>query len=365
MTPRHRVSPAAIALIKRFEGLRTAAVQLDDGRWTIGYGHTRSAREGAEVTEADADALLTYDLVELQAAIDELVFTPLTQNQFDALASFVFNIGVEAFRHSSVLRRINEGALLRAACAMEIWRKADFEGERIVIDALVRRRATEKALFLTPEEGFIAAPSPVVQPKIDYDAVASAPRPRQTELKTSLGGAPPLPIGSQSGVAAEAAPSSSERAAAVVTARLKAILPDEPTPEPANEAVFERPDEAASDDPEPFPSEPMPEPVLAEPVPAKPARPDMTEATRASVRSIFAQTRDEPEHAGVAPLAVLGLIGFSLFAGGLYWAFVSKPSSGLLGSPIIGFALGFLGIVCVGSAVYFLLDRLGGGRDQG
>jgi len=68
MKPSYRVSAAAIELIKRFEGLRLTAEQLDDGRWTIGYGHTRSAREGAAVSEADAEALLTYDLVEVQAA---------------------------------------------------------------------------------------------------------------------------------------------------------------------------------------------------------------------------------------------------------------------------------------------------------
>ena len=308
MKSRHQVSPAAIALIKRFEGLRLAAAQLDDGRWTIGYGHTRSAREGAQVTEADAAVLLTYDLVDVQAAINDLAFTPLTQNQFDALASFVFNIGLEGFRHSAVLRRINEGALLQAACAMEIWRKADFEGERIVIDALVRRRATEKALFLTPEDGFMAAPSPVLQPRMDYDAGAA---------------------------------SSSERAAAAVAARLQTLLPDG----------------GAASEPEPFPFDLTP---------IEPVRPDVAEAAeaaRASVRSIFEQTRDEPEPTSVMPLAVLGVIGLALFAGGLYWAFVSRPSAGLMGSPIIGFALGFLGIVCVGSAVYFLLERLGGGED--
>jgi lysozyme len=341
MTPRHRVSPAAIALIKRFEGLRLAAAQLDDGRWTIGYGHTRSAREGAHVTEADAEALLAYDLIEVEAVINGLTYTPLTQNQFDALASFVSNIGIEAFRHSSVLRRINEGALLQAGCAMEMWRKAEFEGERIVIDALVRRRATEKALFLTPEDGFMAAPSAILQPMVDLDVGASVPRVRLTELKSSLSGAVVGGIGSQPAASAEASPSPSERAAASVTARLKAILPDE----------------TAADAPEPFPVRPRP--ILAEP-----AHAEATEAARASVRSIFDQTRDEPEAAGIGPLIVLGLIGLSLFAGGLYWAFVSKPSGGLVGSPILGFALGFLGIICVGSAAYFLVERLGGDRDH-
>jgi lysozyme len=352
MKPSHRVSAAAIELIKRFEGLRLTAEQLDDGRWTIGYGHTRSAREGAQVSEADAEALLTYDLVEVQAAINELVFTPLTQNQFDALAAFVFNIGVEEFRHSSVLRRLSEGALLQAACAMEMWRKADFEGERIVIDALVRRRATEKALFLTPEDGFVAMPSGVLQPRMDYDAAAAVPRTRTDErtgerlpeLKTSLDHDAPAPITSQPAAKPQQGPSFSERAAAAVTARLKAILPEDPD---VNE-------------PEPFPSVPPPAPAPS----IRPADP-VSEAAKASVRSIFDQTRDEPEKPGVAPLAILGAIGFALFVGGLYWAFVSKPSGGLTGSPIIGFALGFLGIICVGSAVYFLLERLSGGTDQG
>jgi hypothetical protein len=172
---------------------------------------------------------------------------------------------------------------------------------------------------------------------------------RPAELKSSLGGAAPPLIGSRPEFGQDAEPTSSERAAAEVTARLKAILPDE----------------AASADPEPFPSQNAPEPVATrpfatEPRPTESRRADATEAARASVRSIFDQTRDEPERTGIAPLAGLGLIGFSLFAGGLFWAFVSKPSGGLLSSPIIGFVLGFLGIVCVGSAVYFLLDRLGG-----
>jgi lysozyme len=176
MKPRHQVSRTAIDLIKGFEGCRRKAVHLPDGRWTIGYGHTLTAREGAEVSEQDAEALLMYDLIAVSHVLNEQVFTPLNQNQFDALACFAFNIGVDAFRRSAVLRRINEGALIQAACAMEMWRKADFEGERIVIDALVRRRAAEKTLFLTPQGGkWVAAPSPLLQPKVDYDAALTVP----------------------------------------------------------------------------------------------------------------------------------------------------------------------------------------------
>jgi lysozyme len=171
MKARHQASRTAIELIKSFEGYRRSAARLADGRWTIGYGHTLTAREGAEVNESDAEALLIYDLLAIAGAVNDLTYTPLTQNQFDALCSFAFNIGLEAFHGSSTLRLVNEGALLQAAHSLEAWRKAEFEGEAIVVDALIRRRAAEKTLFLTPEKGFVAAPSAVVTPKLDTEAV--------------------------------------------------------------------------------------------------------------------------------------------------------------------------------------------------
>src|SRR6476469_4209843 len=133
MKPRHPISRAGLDLIERFEGYRRRAAQLPDGRWTIGYGHTQTAREGAEVSEADAEALLIYDLMTVAKAVEALVFTPLNDNQFAALTAFAFNVGLDAFRASEVLKRVNEGQLIQAACAMELWRRADFEGERILI----------------------------------------------------------------------------------------------------------------------------------------------------------------------------------------------------------------------------------------
>ncbi|WP_296595018.1 glycoside hydrolase family protein [Phenylobacterium sp.] len=187
MLSRHRVSRAAIELIKRFEGCRRHAVQLPDGRWMIGHGHTLTAREGAEVSDSDAEALLVYDLIAVQHAVNENLYAPVTQNQFDALCSFAFNIGIDNFRRSQVLKRINAGAVVQAACAMELWRKADFEGERIVVDALVRRRAAEKALFLTPPgDDFAAAPSPIIRPVIDLDALDLVPLRRPVELEASV-----------------------------------------------------------------------------------------------------------------------------------------------------------------------------------
>src|ERR1700761_4872422 len=124
MNPRYKVSRSGIELLKDFEGLRRQSAQLPDGRWTVGYGHTKSARAGVTITESDAAALLTYDLIEVVNAVNDWVFTPMTQNQFDALVCFAFNVGLDAFRASTVLRRVNEGSMLQAAWSLEMWRKA-------------------------------------------------------------------------------------------------------------------------------------------------------------------------------------------------------------------------------------------------
>lgn len=160
-------SRTGVTLVKTFEGLRLVAARLDTGGWTIGYGHTLTAREGARVTEPDAEALLIYDLRHEAERIRPLIYAPLQQNELDALLSFSFNIGDEAFATSEVLKRLNEGDHLGAASAFERWRAADFHGERLIIDGLVRRRAAEKALFLTPSNGHAPVPTPVLRPLLD------------------------------------------------------------------------------------------------------------------------------------------------------------------------------------------------------
>ena len=280
MNPRHKISPAGIELIKSFEGYRRRAAQLADGRWTIGYGHTKSAREGAEVSEADATALLLYDLMAVTSAVNDLTFTPLTQNQFDALVCFAFNVGVETFRKSTVLRRVNEGSMLQAACSFEMWRKAEFEGERIVVDALVRRRAAEKALFLTPTNGWVAAPSPVLRPTLDYDVCASVPKIRPAELTTSLDGDVAVLVREDEPATAGVAPIPSES---------NADLPEraaERAPDPAPVAT-------------PAASEPVAAPVVSAPAPLEPAEPVAVE-----VAPFIVETQAPPPVVVAAPQVV-------------------------------------------------------------
>ena len=406
MKPRQQASRAALDLIERFEGFRRTAARLEDGRWTIGYGHTKTARQGAEIPEADAEALLIYDLMEVAGALNDWIYTPLSQNQFDALCCFVFNIGLDNFRHSNVLRRLNEGDLLQAACAMEMWRRVDFEGEPIVLDALVRRRAAEKALFLTPASGFLPAPTQVLRPKLDYDIHGHVPASRPVEIAAPLEGetataeriAPPAPAASPAQPA-----TASQIAADALTARLQSILTEqetaraEPAPGPAAEAAPEpshsRSAERDAPPPEPAPwtlqSEPEPEPVAeVSPAPAEAPMtwPESSLAERAEPEPrLFASdplTFDDPESRrvshhevesfdaldsgpidpfnGLNPVTFwlgAGAVGLVVFAAGIFFGFSAKNSG--VGA-WIGWGLGIIGIGFVATAVYFLLERLGG-----
>ncbi len=167
MTFSLRISRSGLALIKSFEGFRERATRLPDGRWVVGYGHVKSAREGVRVSPEDAEALLIYDLKPIEEALEDLLFSPLNQNQHDAIVSFASNISLGLFRDSEVLRFLNSGEHIRAAHAMEVWRKARLNGHVCVVDALVRRRAIEKALFLEHPDGRATAATPLVAPQKD------------------------------------------------------------------------------------------------------------------------------------------------------------------------------------------------------
>lgn len=169
------ISLAGLALIQEFEGFHADPAALPDGNWVVGYNHVRQRDPGAKVSQGDAVDLLARDLVPFIQMVNKHVTTPLTPSQFDALVSFAFSIGADAFVKSQVLRRVNKGAFLAAGCAMEAWRKADVNGDLVVSEALVRRRAAEKALFLK-ELPIEAAPSALLRPQLDYAAaVLGAP----------------------------------------------------------------------------------------------------------------------------------------------------------------------------------------------
>lgn len=138
-----RTSDKGVALIKQFEGLETVAYQCDAKKWTLAFGHTKGVKPGDTCTEEQAEAWLREDLQEAENAIQRLVTRNLTQNQFDALVSLVFNIGAGNFAESNLLEKLN--AMDDAAVVQEFakWRKAGGKVNR----GLVRRRQAEAEMF--------------------------------------------------------------------------------------------------------------------------------------------------------------------------------------------------------------------------
>ncbi len=165
-----RTSRKGLELIKSFEGFRARSVQLSNGKWVIGYGHTKSARPNLRVAPDDAELILRFrDLKPIEKLVSDRVLCPLSQAEFDALVSFIFNIGEEAFLSSEVLSQLNRGERLAAAEEMSAWRKGEIDGDVIVVDVFVRRRAAEKALFLEHPSGRVSLPTALLRPQRDDD----------------------------------------------------------------------------------------------------------------------------------------------------------------------------------------------------
>jgi len=142
-----KTSGEGIALIKKFEGCELNAYQCSADVWTIGYGHTRGVSEGDTCTKDDAETILIDDLVEFEGYVNDLVDTELTQNQFDALVAWTFNLGPTNLKSSTLLTRLNSGDLDDVPHQIKRWNKAGGK----VLDGLVRRREAEALLWLEEE----------------------------------------------------------------------------------------------------------------------------------------------------------------------------------------------------------------------
>ena len=165
------VSNMGLKLIKAYEGYRPVDRMLVSGHRVIGYGHRVLDDETKFLSKSEAETVLKTDLAPFEDMINENVHAPLTQSQFDALCSFAFNIGPKAFMQSDTLRALNNGRPLDAANGFDIWRKSEIDGKTYVVDALMRRRTAEKALFLRPEGRTLSAPR-IDLPPVSDETVA-------------------------------------------------------------------------------------------------------------------------------------------------------------------------------------------------
>lgn len=141
------ISQRGIDLIKKFEGLRLQSYQDEGGVWTIGYGHTKGVKRGQTITEAEALAFLEVDMAEALRGIDLYVKVPLSQYQYDALASWTFNLGVGNLRSSTLLKKLNAGDYSAIPEQIVRWNKVKVKGRFKVSKGLVRRRTAEAALW--------------------------------------------------------------------------------------------------------------------------------------------------------------------------------------------------------------------------
>jgi lysozyme len=144
-----KTSTNGINLLKNFEAFRGKAYQDVVGIWTIGYGTTRingvPVKFSDVCNEQQAVEYLQSDLVKFETVINEDVKVPVTQNQFDALACFTYNVGIGAFGSSTLLRKLNAGDYSGAANQLLLWNKA---GNKVVA-GLTNRRQSERSLFLS------------------------------------------------------------------------------------------------------------------------------------------------------------------------------------------------------------------------
>ena len=244
MKPQLKSSPAARELIQRFEPFREIAAQGSDGRWRVGFGHRAAARDGVQVSRDDASLLLIYDVMQAEAAIDEMFPAPLPKLQRDALTSFVHDIGAAAFRNSDVARYLFEGRVEAAAEAL-----ASFG------DGMVERREAESAMLLAGLDHAQGGSAPPRKPalvdlviKVEHPAdqpVAAPVRPRAA-LPDSIMPPPPPPLTSRQAAGRREAESEIARILATVGAMPledEAAQPEtvsgESGAEPAAEAVIE------------------------------------------------------------------------------------------------------------------------------
>jgi len=168
------INADALALLKAWEGLRLTAYQDTGGVWTIGFGHVGGdVREGFTVTEEEAERLFRKDLGWATACVDQRVTVPLTDGQFGALVSFVYNIGETQFLTSTLLRKLNAGDYAAVPSQLARWNKDNGQ----VIPGLVNRRAAEAGLWAKGSFVTSAGPTtaqPQTPPAITKETVSWA-----------------------------------------------------------------------------------------------------------------------------------------------------------------------------------------------
>ena len=144
-------SQNGIDLIKKYEGCKLKAYKCPAGVPTIGYGHTQGVKMGMTITQAQAEAFLKDDIKPLEGVLNAMGIN-YTQNQFDALSDFIFNLGVGNFNSSTLKKKIIAKAS-DVEIAEQIIKWVNVGGKPLL--GLKKRRVEEANMFLNKEMYYI------------------------------------------------------------------------------------------------------------------------------------------------------------------------------------------------------------------
>ena len=145
-----KINEEGLSLIKSFEGLRLKAYKCPSGVWTLGYGHTEGVKPGMIITEEQAEKYLCQDLERFEKGVEDLVVVDINENQYSALVSLAFNIGLSNFKKSTLLKLINKGNQNELEAVHSQFKRWVWAGSQI-LPGLQRRREAEFKLYSTPE----------------------------------------------------------------------------------------------------------------------------------------------------------------------------------------------------------------------
>lgn len=161
-------SQKCVDLIKQFEGCNLTPYKDSAGIWTVGYGTTQGVIVNQSITQEQAEDYLQKDIARVALNVTQAVRVPLTQNQFDALVCFTYNVGITAFLNSTLLKLLNSGDYKNAQAQFQRWVYSTDPKthKKVVLAGLQTRRAAEASLFGLDDNTTESSHTPVQPPAV-------------------------------------------------------------------------------------------------------------------------------------------------------------------------------------------------------
>lgn len=139
-----KINKEGLSIIKKYEGLKLQSYLCPAKVWTIAYGHTKDVKEGMVITKEQADKLLIEDIINFELGVSKLVHSVINENQFSALVSFAFNLGLANLKRSTLLKKVNANPNdTTIKNEFSKWNKCGGK----ILAGLIKRRESEAELF--------------------------------------------------------------------------------------------------------------------------------------------------------------------------------------------------------------------------